>query len=324
MGVFRFFRNFFFSKANKEFLIFLFFLMLSGIFWMMMTLNESYEKELRIPVHITQVPKDVVLISGETDTIRVTVRDRGVDIFSYLYGEPKKSLNVNFKTYDKGNGLGSVSSVELQQIIAKIFRSSTKITGTSPSKYEFHYNTGAHKKVPVRWSGRVIPEQLYFLSHTSYSPDSVTIYASQEKLDSIKTVFTEPLNHVGFRDTLTVECRLKKMDEVKTVPDRIHVTFYTDVLTEESIEGIPVKGINMPKGKVLRTFPAKVQVNFVTGVSVYRKLKPSDFVVIADYNELKDKPSEKCNIYLRQVPNGISRAVLTTSQVDYLIEEETE
>ena len=99
--IFRMVRNFLFSKANKEFLIFLFFLILSGIFWMMMTLDESYEKELSIPVRIIHVPKDVVLLSGETDTIRVTVRDRGIDIFSYVYNEPRKTLNINFKNYDK-------------------------------------------------------------------------------------------------------------------------------------------------------------------------------------------------------------------------------
>ena len=37
-------RDFLFSKTNREFLIFLLFLLLSGIFWLMMTFNETYEK----------------------------------------------------------------------------------------------------------------------------------------------------------------------------------------------------------------------------------------------------------------------------------------
>ena len=36
-------RGFLFTLVNKEFLIFLFFLLLSGIFWLLMTLNETYE-----------------------------------------------------------------------------------------------------------------------------------------------------------------------------------------------------------------------------------------------------------------------------------------
>ncbi|MBR0050077.1 MAG: YbbR-like domain-containing protein [Prevotella sp.] len=319
--IFSIIRNFLFSKGNREFLIFLFFLALSGIFWLGMALNEDYEREVAVPLRILNMPKEIMLTSDETDTVKMTVRDKGIVILAYLYGKGIKPIDINFKLYDRGNGTGMVSGAELQKLATRNFVSSTKITGSSTGKYEFFYNTGARKRVPVRWSGRVIPENLYFISHVEYWPDSVTVFASEEKLDSIKTVYTEQLNYVNFRDTLTVECKMRKTEGVKIIPDRIKVGFYTDVLTEESIDGIPVQGINMPEGKVLRTFPAKVSVRFVTGASVYRTLKASDFTVVANYNELMENPSEKCTIYLQQMPNGISKAQLLTKQVDYLIEE---
>ena len=147
-------------------------------------------------------------------------------------------------------------------------------------------------------------------------------FKRDEKLDSINMVYTEQLNYVNFRDTLIANCELNKMKGVKMVPDHVKVTFFTDVLTEERIEGIPVIGINMPEGLQLRTFPAKVTVSFVTGVSTYRQLKQEDFTVIADYNEIRKNPSEKCHIYLKEVPRGISKAKLEISSVDYLIESE--
>ncbi len=58
----------------------------------------------------------------------------------------------------------------------------------------------------------------------------------------------------------------------------------------------------------------------MAGVSVYRNLKPEDFTVIVDYDEILRNPSEKCRVYLKKVPNGISRAKLETTMVDYLIE----
>jgi len=314
-------RNFLFSSANREFLIFLFFLAISGVFWLLMTLNDTYEKEFVIPVQITDIPEDVMLTSDDTDTIRVTVRDRGMLLLAYMYGDDLKQLHVSFKPYDGGNGTGSIPAAELSKMVQKRLGSSAKIIATKPDKLKFYYNTGACKRVPVRWRGRVIPEHLYFLSSVSYSPDSVTVYASEDKLDSIRMVYTEALNHVGFRDTLSVDCQLQKIEGVKMVPDRVKTIFSTDVLTEESIDGIPVQGINMPPDKVLRTFPAKVTVRFVTGVNVYRSLTTADFTVVADYNEIKEHPADKCNLYLRQVPQGISRAALVTKQVDYLIEE---
>ena len=104
--VFRSIRDFLFSIMNKQFFVFLFFLLLSAVIWLIMTLNETYEKELEVPVRITNIPKNVVLTSASIDTIHVTVRDKGWLLLSYLYGERRAALNINYKNYDRGNGGG--------------------------------------------------------------------------------------------------------------------------------------------------------------------------------------------------------------------------
>ena len=82
-------KNFLFGFVNKEFLIFLFFLALSGTFWLLMTLNESYEKELKIPVYLTNIPKNVIITSQSTDSITVTVRDKGFSLLAYMTNKQK-------------------------------------------------------------------------------------------------------------------------------------------------------------------------------------------------------------------------------------------
>ena len=315
-------KEFLFTKTSKEFLIFLFFLALSGIFWLSLTLNETYEREFSVPVSVVGVPKNAVLTSDEVDTVRVTIRDKGIMLVFYKYGDALKHIELPFRNYTHNNGTGQIPASEIQKRIYQNLVSSSKITAIKPEKMEFFYNYGTKKQVPVRWSGRVIPEELYFISKVSYDPDSVTIFATQEKLDSINMVYTEQLNYANFRDTLIVDCNLAKLKGVKTVPDHIRIKFFTDVLTEERISNIPIVGINMPEGKVLRTFPAKTSVSFVAGVSVYRNLKPEDFTVIVDYDEIRRNPSEKCHVYLKNVPSGISRAKLETIMVDYLIESQ--
>ncbi len=316
-------RDFVFSKTNKDFLVFLFFLGLSGIFWLSIALNETYEHEYAIPVSVVDVPKNAVLTSDDVDTIKITIRDKGIILMAYQYGDYLKQLRVPFKNYTRNNGTGIIPATELHKQLYHNLVSSSKIISSKPEKLEFFYNYGTNKKVPVRWSGRVIPEELYFISRVDYSPDSVTVYASDEKLDSINIIYTEALNYANFRDTLSITCQLAKLKGVKLVPEKVHINFFTDVLTEESVEGIPIQGINLPHGKVLRTFPAKVSVSFVTGANVFRDLRPEDFTVVADYNEIQRNPSEKCRITLKNVPPGISRVRLDVSLVDYLIENES-
>lgn len=311
-----------FALVNKEFLIFLFFMCLSGIFWLLMTLNETYEMEFRIPVRVVNIPNNVVLTSQETDTVRVTIRDKGLTLVSYQYGEGIRPIIFNFKSYAKSSSSFVIPLADIQRVLYQQLPASTKIAAIKAERLEFFFNYGECKKVPIEWSGRVVPEDMYFISDVQYAPDSVTVYSTRDKLDSIKVIHTEQLNYTNFRDTLNITCRPKTMKGVKVVPSSVKIRFITDVLTEESVDNIPIIGINMPEGKVLRTFPSKVSVRFVTGVRQFKKLSPKDFYVIVDYDEIKKHPTEKCNVILQRYPTVVSKATLNLNQVDYLIENE--
>lgn len=145
----RLIRSFLFSRANKEFLLFMFFLVISGAFWLLMTLNESYEQEIAFPVHITNVPKDIMLTSDEVDTVRVTVHDKGTQLISYLYDEKARHLKVNFRNYDRGNGTGFIPAADLQKFVQQRLPQSAKVLSVKGDGLHIYYNTGASKRVPV-------------------------------------------------------------------------------------------------------------------------------------------------------------------------------
>ena len=313
-------RRFLFGWANREFLIFLFFLAVAGVFWLFMTLNESFEQEIKIPVKYVNVPGNVVITSGENDTLRFTVRDKGASLITYLYSRNLQSIDIDFKRYARSDGRGSVSSSDLLRLVNAMLPTSAKAIGVKPETLSFYYNNGEKKTVPIEIRGTVEPDMLYYIADTVFSSKEVTVYASLEKLDSITKVYTETIHEKGFRDSLVVTAHLQKMDGVKMVPDKITMRFYTDVMTECSIDGIEVIGINMPKGMELRTFPARLSVSFITGMRNYQAIKPTDFLIVADYDEFSSDTTGHCNVYLRKQPNGIQRVALEKDQVEYLIE----
>ena len=314
-------RNFLFSGLNREFLIFLFFLVLSGTFWLLMTLNETYEREVEVPVQLVDIPKNVVLTSDTTSYVRITVRDKGFSLLAYLYGNKIHTVKVNFKNYAKKTGEGVISSAELQKLMYQQLFSSSHIVGMKPDKYEFFYNYGLKKNIPVKLVGKIVPGQSYYLSKISFSPDSFEIYASREVLDSIEYVNTARLNISNLTDTVIRKVPLQKVKGVKYVPDEVEISVCPDMLTEEKFD-VPIVAVNMPEGKILRTFPSKVTVTFTVGASLFRTIHPDGFRVVADYNELVANPSDKCNIYLRSIPHGVRNARISVDQVDYLIEEQ--
>lgn len=315
-------RNFLFSSANREFLTFFFFLVLSTIFWLMTALNETYEREIGVPAYLVNIPKNVVVTSDMEDTVRVTVRDKGFALLAYTYGEGIRPINVNFQSaITRQSGYGIVSSQELMKMINQRFSGSSKIVQVKPDRLDFHYNYGLSRQVSVKMSGHVVPGKSFYLARTRFWPEKVTVYGSKQALDSLRFVKTVPINITNFNDTVLRTVALETIKGVKIVPNTVRIGLYPDILTEENIE-VPITAVNMPEGKVLRTFPQRVTVNFIVGASMFRSISPEQFAVVVDYNEIIDHPSDKCSIHLRETPQGVRNARLKMTQVDYLIEEQ--
>ena len=311
-------RNFLYSGQNKEFLIFLFFLALSGIFWLMMTLNETMEREFKIPVRLTGVPRNAVMTGELADTVRVTIKDKGFTLVTYDF----RPLTFRFSSYadeDTGEGVVPVADVQ-KQVLSQMYGSS-KLLQLKPGKFDFYFTYGSSKKVPVAFRGKITTNKSYYLAHTEFNPSMVTVYANKQQLDQLQAVEIEPFNYRNLQDTIRQMVKIKKIRGVKIVPPMVRISVYPDVLTEETVE-VPVTAINMPPGMVLRTFPSKVTVRFTIGASLFRTINPSLFKVVVDYEELAANPSDKCTLQLRSMPRSVSKASLEMDRVDYLLEQQ--
>ena len=311
-------RNFLFSGLNKEFLIFLFFLALSGAFWLLMTLNETMEREFKIPMRLSGVPRNAVITGELPDTVRVTVRDKGFTLVTYDF-RPLVFRFSNYADEDEGKGMIPLADVQ-KQVLSQMYGSS-KLLQVKPGAFDFYFTYGTSKKVPVVFRGKITTNKSYYLAHTEFYPSMVTVYANKQQLDKLQTVEIEPFNYRNLQDTIRQAVKIRKIRGVKIVPSTVRLSVYPDVLTEEAIE-VPITAINMPPGMVLRTFPSKVTVRFTIGASLFRTIKPSLFKVVVDYEELAANPSDKCTLQLRSVPRSVSKASLEIDRVDYLLEQQ--
>ena len=183
--------------------------------------------------------------------------------------------------------------------------------------------------MPVRLSGTVRPRKNYYLAGTHFYPDSVTVYASKSLLDSIHAVYTQRIDIENFTDRKVVNIGLRRITGAKSIPDKVRAEFVADVLIEESVL-VPIDCINLPDDKVLRTFPGSVEVRFIVGTSILRRmpktsdgkdLSPAGFRLVVDYNEVLKRGGDKCHIALHALPAGVRSAKPATEWVDYLVEQ---
>ncbi len=308
------------SVLNREFLIFLFFLILSATYWVMSVLNDPMEREIVVPVKISDIPRNVIVFGDEEMQIRVVVRDKGYTIATYLYGEIIKPVNLQFSAYSKTNERISVNSSELQKLISKQLYASTKIVSVKPEKIDLQYNYGMNKKVPVKLLGNIRPAKTYYLASMRFTPDSVTVYSSSSALDSIASVYTINQDVRDVKDTLKITTKLKPIANAKVVPSEVELAIYPDIMIEATAM-VPVQTINVPERSVLRVFPSHVQVQYIVGASQYNRIDMNEFMVVADYENTDKGTSKHCPIRLIKAPKEVRSPLLVVSQVDYLIEQ---
>ena len=305
--------------VNKEFLIFLFFLSVSGLFWLVITVTETYEREFSVPLRLVNVPKDIVVTSEVDDTVKVTIRDKGYILLAYKYTLTDDPISIDYKLHAPKDEKSTVSTSELQKLIYQQLSKSSRIISLKPDRLVYYFTRGKSKTVPLRLNGRIVMGQSHYVSRIVFSPERVDVYARKSLLDSIHYAFTENMVISNLTDTIVRTVALKKVLGAKFVPSEVKVTIYPDILTEANVE-VPITAVNMPEGKTLRTFPSRVKVLFVTGVGNVRNISANQFRVEADYSDIEAHPSEKCSLSIVGIPQGVRNPRLEISEVDYLIE----
>lgn len=305
---------------NKQFLIFLFFLALSSVFWIFQTLNETYEEDFQVPLELRNVPSNVVITTDLPENLHILLRDKGSQLLAYRYTRQFKPVVVDYNTYSNPSGHVSILGNELQRQIAAQLLPGTQMLGLKPDTLDFYYNFGQFKRVPIRPLGEVRAGRLYSLAKTVYSEDSVTVYASREQLDTITAAYLQPFNLRNLTDTTHVESNFVKVKGAKFVPAQIGVTFCIDRLVEKTIQ-VPVQQVNFPASKQLRTFPATVKVTFQVGMGLYRKITSENFVLVVNYEDLLKNKSTRCHLSLKTIPEGVSHVRISPQDVEYVIEE---
>lgn len=313
-------RNFLLSTQSREFLIFLFFFLVATGFWLLQTLKNDYETELSIPLKLRNTPNDVVMTSEPVDELRITIKDKGTVLLNYMLGQSFYPISIDFNDYKERGSHVRILSAELEKKILAQLNASTKLLNIKPDTLDYIYSRGKAKKIPVRLRGEVTAGPQYYMADTIYSPDSVVVYAPKAILDTIKAAYTQKVELLGITDTLKQRIALERLKGAKFVPNSVEITFPVDIFTEKTIE-IPVLGVGFPKGKILRTFPSKVQVTFLVGLHRFKNIHPEDFVLEVPYNELIKSTSDKYTLKLKSLPAGVSHVRIVPAQVDFLIEQ---
>lgn len=310
------------KNSTREFFVFLFFFIVAGAFWLLQTLNNTFETEFNIPVRMKKVPDNVIITSAPPTSIQVKVRDKGTTLLNYQLGKGFYPLTLEFTESKNSQNQITLGPNEIAKEIRSQLNASTELLGTAPDTLEYIYSKGISKRIPVKLNANVYPAQRCYLADTIFSPDSVVAYAPPSTLDEITAAFTQYFEVAEVGDTLRRTIALQSPKGVKFIPDKVRLTLPVDIYTEKTIK-VPLTPVGFSNNRVLRLFPSTVSVTFQIGMTHFREIDAEDFYIPISYEELKNFGSDSfpINVETIKCPSTVSNIRISPAKVDFLIEQ---
>ena len=284
-------------------------------FWLILNLSREYTIEREVAVNYVVDPERV-LASDLPATVLADVSGNGWTLIMESIRPGPLPVTVDVR----GSNNIRLSSAELtNQIERRLASGALDVTATDFETVQVLTTPLAGKRVPIVANiglalapGHVVVDSLYL------SPDSVTINASN---DAVDTIDFWPTSRLVITD---LAGRVEGEVALATPPDNMTLSrpsVIYSVLAEPYIQRrvtVPIEVVNVPAGVAYELTPREVEVVVSMPQSAYRRVRSGDFRVEADASTLRDGSySPSLALKLTAQPKLAVDAYLTERVVTY-------
>lgn len=306
------------SPRTRSILLYLFFVVISAVFWSFLTFNRDVQLDIEVPV-VMSLPSNVHLLAKVPDTLTVTVRDRGYRFFYYLFHK-KPRLTLRFSDYSDGNSAFKVDQSHLKKAIAHVLNRQAVIVSVLPESINIKFTDLPGKKVPIKTDIIVEPREDY----TQYgmliqSQDSVLVFSDAKTLSDINEVYTYHVEEVDLTDTLRRKVTIAPINGAVVEPRAIDIVVPIEKLKTQT-RTVKIVVRNAPPGVKMLLFPSDVEVTYRSPVS--RINDESGITAVVDFNSLNPTiAGNKVKVMIGEVPAAYQDVKFSHDSVEYIIEK---
>lgn len=301
-------------------MVFLFFLLLSAFFWLLIKLSDHYTVSYAYPVRLTEAPADQFIRNPETNVLRFAISSSGynilrINIFNNRKHRFELPLNeivyrqINDKTY-------AISTSQLREKLSQQFKLNETEIIFSDNELYFEMEKLTSKVIPVKLVAAInFRKEFDLYDSISYHPKSIEVYGPAKLLDSIQTISTSTLKAEDVFTSFTKKLKVVlPLQSLKTNTSQIEVKVDVARFTEVQFE-VPV---HSPENLNLKLFPDVVNIYFSVAMRDYSLVKPDHFFVEVDDSRLSERP-QYLSLRLANMPEKIKVLRLSPEKVEYLI-----
>lgn len=306
------------SGRGRAILTFVIFLIISTIFWFMMTLNETVQRDYRLAVRITGLPTGTKFITTPPQYIDVSVKDKGRALVKFDWGTPP-TVEVRYGDFiKKGENRIVINQEMLSNNIRNSFGSGCEILSIRPDSINLITTSRPGDRLPVFLDITVATEP-QFVSYGAMKCDydSVTVYSLNGIPSNTLNVRTEPVTLRNLKDSTTIKVTLLSPEGTRVEPSEISVTIPVEPLVAKK-RIIPITTVNTPRNITLHTFPSSVELNYLVPMSMFKNDEASPTATV-DFDKI-DRDQTTAPVTIGQIPEYYRNSTPVPAEVEYLIE----
>lgn len=313
-------------RLSRDVITFAIFVFLSATFWFAQSLQRRFTYTLRIPVTYDSVPPEVGLKSKLPEFIEVTLEDEGIRLFEYsTRGVPPIVMRLQ---RDQQLIAGfSITAGALSAEVRQRLSATARISAITPTLIDATAYRRQRKVVPIQLGSLPKIETGYAVGEVELTPAEVTIFGSQEALDKINSISTQPFEESKLTATTTTKVRLSIPEGLYASTNMVQVHVPIEELTEHSFT-LPIEVVGLPEGFTLQPLPSSATILITLPRSRYKELKAEDLglsvaypTFVAGTDQEAAGPPRQLPIELSRKPDWVQHYRLTPDKVQYVIEE---
>jgi len=313
---------FFRRQKWKEIGIFIFFLLLSFIFWFMQALQQDYEQRIVFPLRYKNVPVEWVLSDNNPNAISVLIKEKGTNLLYFFWKPRFRSVDISIPSLPKlSDSTLQISSRLLESELSRQLMASTSIISFQPREIELLYDTLSSRLIPVSVQLSVAMRQGFQLSdNITVTPAEALLFGSSRILETLQEVQTKHKALDDLAKTTEVKVQLALPPGVKVESDNVKITIPVEEFTEKIFQ-LPVQCLDIPESYVLRIFPSSVEITCNVPLSQFRELTDDKLEISIPFAHFEEhQATGKIPVKVTRQPAYVTNLAVVPNELEFIIE----
>jgi len=315
------------EKKNKAMISYLVCVIIATVLWSLNALNKEYDTSIMYPIKYINYPIGRFPNSQLPKEFLLNVHASGFSILSQninsrmspMVLDLNKYANSKNNTSNKEIVICEISTSSIREKLGHLLSSDIKLQEIYPAFLNINFIKAANKKVAIKSMVNYTLKRQFTLKNEIYTtPDSILISAPISIIDDIENIKTKEVILKDIDKNTVIKTELLIPKDVYVNND--DVTLHLDVEQYTEAKRIfPINVINIPKDKILKLFPNKVEISYKVGLSHYKTANNDNFSFIVDYKQTSN--SSYLTIKCIDKPNYISDMTISPKKVEYIIDQ---